>query len=358
MSMIFHQFIQPLIDIHRGMSDTIHKDSELTSYHSEAVDVPIDEGVRVPLNPEASARRCNGCCVTLAIAAVVTPMILLIRQHVFSDLEYRGLGYQKITVAGSSCLDGSPAVYYKKEPPNNTFSGIVHLHGGGWCNTVLLCAKRATTPLGSSKSYPEVSNIPDSYGSSSLFNSFPTWNHYSVSYCNGGSWLHPTLGKATLENTLQMIVAKNDRILFTGCSAGGLGVVHACDWVAKRFPNTRFLCLNDASLFFGDMSKMIDYHAGDVTHTDGADIILQNDRMLTVTDIFDWDFTTSHTCRQNEDFCTADEMRSKRSRLEILKRLEDRVWWTSEGHHCRLGGLEVPKSLRSRIIQDLNVTHD
>ena len=75
----------------------------------------------------------------------------------------------------------------------------------------------------------------------------------------------------------------------------------------------------------------------------------QNDKILTMTDIFDWDFTTSDACQHNKHSCTADEMRSKRSSLEILQKLEGRVWWTSTGQHCRLGG-DVPKAWRRRMI--------
>ena len=264
--------------------------------------------------------------------------------------------YRRTVVADSSCLDGSPAVFYKREPNINTFTGIVHLQGGGWCDTDASCAIRSRTGLGSSLWYPAWSSNPDSYGADLLFKSFPTWNHYSVAYCNGGSWLHPALGKETLENTLKSIVPRNDRILLTGCSAGGLGVVHACRWVMQRFRDTHFLCLNDGSLFFGNMSKMIQYHGGDVSQPDGKDVIVQDDRMLTVTDVFDWDFATSQACRDNEGLCTNDELVTKQRRVAIIKRLDSRVWWSATSQHCRLGS-DMPASLRRRIILDLNVTH-
>jgi O-palmitoleoyl-L-serine hydrolase len=48
---------------------------------------------------------------------------------------------------GAVCLDGSPPGYHLQA---GSGSWLIHLMGGGWCDTVRSCSDRRTTYLGSS----------------------------------------------------------------------------------------------------------------------------------------------------------------------------------------------------------------
>jgi hypothetical protein len=50
------------------------------------------------------------------------------------------------------CLDGSPPGYHLQPGSGaGSRSWLIHLEGGGWCDTVRSCANRSTSHLGSSK---------------------------------------------------------------------------------------------------------------------------------------------------------------------------------------------------------------
>ena len=71
-------------------------------------------------------------CVATFLCVVMSAMFYAL-MYLVAGLPSRE--YQRTVVANSSCLDGSPAVFYRREPNINTFTGIVHLQGGGWCDT-------------------------------------------------------------------------------------------------------------------------------------------------------------------------------------------------------------------------------
>ena len=66
--------------------------------------------------------------------------------------------------SGARCLDGSPAVYYFRP---GTGSGAtkwyLHHQGGGWCESWDDCLARSKQALGSSKGYPNSTNLAGSY---------------------------------------------------------------------------------------------------------------------------------------------------------------------------------------------------
>ncbi|XP_019098423.1 PREDICTED: pectin acetylesterase 5-like [Camelina sativa] len=52
---------------------------------------------------------------------------------------------------GAFCLDGSlPGYHFHEGSGSGSQSWLVHLEGGGWCNTIASCSARAMTKLGSS----------------------------------------------------------------------------------------------------------------------------------------------------------------------------------------------------------------
>ena len=132
--------------------------------------------------------------------------------------------FVKQTVHGSSCLDGTTSAFYASN--RSSAIAIVHLQGGGWCETDIECLYRASTDLGSSSEYPKYSWNPDPHATNALFTTFSEWKHFVIPYCDGGSWLGDD--RRALRLTLERIVEYGvSTILLTGCSAGGLAVVHS-----------------------------------------------------------------------------------------------------------------------------------
>jgi len=253
-------------------------------------------------------------------------------------------------VNGTHCLDGSPAAYYARVQRRSTFA-VVHLQGGGWCFSDDECLRRSKTNLGTSSSYQaRTAVVPDLYGAGQLMQRFSEFSHYVVNYCDGGSWLGTVTsprnglhlsGRNTLNATMHDIVSHNprlSRILFTGCSAGGLGVVHACAWVSREFPDITFKCVHDGSLFFGDMVAMKTYHNSALSPT-LEDIVTSSETsaVFSVTDVWDWDFFTSDECKKDVETCSVAEQYHIAQRAELLERVKAPKWITRVGHHCQLG---------------------
>lgn len=178
---------------------------------------------------------------------------------------------QKITVTNAAaknavCNDGSPAVYYfrpgKGSGANNW---VIFLSGGGLCYSVESCTERKidSPALMSSKGYPStfVGNgvLSDlSAKNPDLFNA----NQVAIPYCSSDLWSgdreksNSTGGfefrgikivrtiVSELRNTKGLSTA--DRILFSGTSAGGIGVMVHLDWLSAQFPSAQVRGVNDA----------------------------------------------------------------------------------------------------------------
>lgn len=213
------------------------------------------------------------------------------------------------------------------------------------------CEARASTPLGSSRSYPEELAWPDPYATLALFTEFDDFDHYVFLYCDGSSWSSPD-GTHILRQSMERVMRATpyESVVLTGCSAGGLAVIYACEWVREAYPDTPIMCMHDGSLFFGDMSAMLHYHNGTTPRgrTDAVDVLLDGLPILTITDKWDWDWTTSASCKRDPSQCTALELHTRRKRSDIIASLPYRVWATNESHHCRLGG-SVPPTLTTHL---------
>lgn len=58
---------------------------------------------------------------------------------------------QNAKAKGALCLDGSlPGYHFQKGFGSGSTSWVLHIEGGGWCDTVSSCSSRKMTPLGSS----------------------------------------------------------------------------------------------------------------------------------------------------------------------------------------------------------------
>ena len=180
---------------------------------------------------------------------------------------------KKITVPNASarqavCNDGSPAVYYFRQGTGSGSNNwIVFLAGGGFCYSVESCHERMldTPELMTSKGKPATfvgngilsdlaAQNPD------FFNA----NHVAIPYCSSDLWSgdrekSSATGGYKFRGLKIVRAIINDlrragnnplfnakRILFSGTSAGGIGVMVHLDWLAAQFPAAEVRGVNDA----------------------------------------------------------------------------------------------------------------
>ncbi len=178
---------------------------------------------------------------------------------------------QKITVPNASarqavCNDGSPAVYYFRQGKGSGSNNwVIFLSGGGLCYSVESCNERKinSPELMSSKGYPSTfvgngvlsdlaANNPD------FFNA----NQVAIPYCSSDLWSGDReKSNATGEYEFRGIkivriivnelrntkgLSSANRILFSGTSAGGIGVMVHLDWLSAQFPAAEVRGVNDA----------------------------------------------------------------------------------------------------------------
>ncbi|HEY7162489.1 MAG TPA: pectin acetylesterase-family hydrolase, partial [Acidobacteriota bacterium] len=178
---------------------------------------------------------------------------------------------QKITVQNAAnkqavCNDGSPAVYYfrpGKGPGTNNW--VIFLSGGGLCYSVESCNERKinSPELMSSKGYPSTFIGNGVLSDQSAKNpDFFNANQVAIPYCSSDLWSgdheksNATGGfefrgikiVRTIINELRNTkgLSSADHILFSGTSAGGIGVMVHLDWLALQFPSAQVRGVNDA----------------------------------------------------------------------------------------------------------------
>ncbi|XP_058215159.1 pectin acetylesterase 5-like isoform X2 [Rhododendron vialii] len=142
---------------------------------------------------------------------------------------------------GPLCLDGSlPGYHFQKGFGSGSHNWVLHIEGGGWCDSIESCSSRMRTALGSSKymgSQVEFAGIlsPESSQNPDFFN----WNKVKIRYCDGGSFAgHPE---------------SEFKALLSGCSAGGLATLIHCDDFHEILPKTATVkCLADAGFFLNE----------------------------------------------------------------------------------------------------------
>jgi len=161
---------------------------------------------------------------------------------------------------GAVCLDGSPGGYYHRPgTADGAQKWIIHMQGGGYCTSEADCANRATSTLGSSKSWPNVLEGSPLCcydggflsGDPNINPLFYNWNLAFLGYCDGtffsGNRDQPIdrgnqklyfSGKKILD-AIAMDLLKNaglanaQEIIVTGCSAGGVATyMHLDQWRA------------------------------------------------------------------------------------------------------------------------------
>ncbi|KAK7356236.1 hypothetical protein VNO80_15504 [Phaseolus coccineus] len=166
---------------------------------------------------------------------------------------------------GAVCLDGTlPGYHLDRGFGSGADSWLVHLEGGGWCNTIRNCVYRKNTRRGSSKFMENqipftgiLSNKPEE--NPDFFN----WNRVKLRYCDGASFSGDgedesaqlqfrgqKIWLAAMEELMSKGMQKANQALLSGCSAGGLASIIHCDEFRSLFPeSSKVKCLSDAGFF-------------------------------------------------------------------------------------------------------------
>ncbi|CAL4951103.1 unnamed protein product [Urochloa decumbens] len=168
---------------------------------------------------------------------------------------------------GAVCLDGSPPGYHMQTGSGaGSRSWLIHLQGGGWCDTVRSCSSRSMNYLGSSKFMQRQINFTGILSNDPALNpDFYSWNRVLVRYCDGASFAGDSqhedgnstlffrgrrIWEAVLDELMQKGLSQSKQALLTGCSAGGLATLLHCDDFRARFPQeVTVKCFPDAGFF-------------------------------------------------------------------------------------------------------------
>ncbi|KAH7514458.1 pectin acetylesterase 5 isoform X1 [Ziziphus jujuba] len=186
---------------------------------------------------------------------------------------------------GALCLDGSvPGYHFQKGFGSGAHNWLLHIEGGGWCNTIASCSLRKNTPLGSSKYMERQVRFSGILSRDSSENpDFFNWNKVKIRYCDGASlagrpeselkngdklfFRGQIIWESLMDELLSIGMSKAKQALLSGCSAGGLATLIHCDDFRKLLPkNATVKCLADAGFFldeidvFGNHTMRSFYH--------------------------------------------------------------------------------------------------
>nr|XP_018676315.1 PREDICTED: pectin acetylesterase 9 isoform X5 [Musa acuminata subsp. malaccensis] len=168
---------------------------------------------------------------------------------------------------GAVCLDGSPPAYHLHEGlGSGARNWLLQFEGGGWCNDVASCAARSKTRRGSTRYMNKLEVFSGILSNDSTANpDFYDWNRVKLRYCDGASFggdsefLNSTtalyfrgqrIWKAIVLDLLPKGLIQADKVLLSGCSAGGLATFLHCDDLTRFVPETATVkCISDAGFF-------------------------------------------------------------------------------------------------------------
>ncbi|THU55159.1 hypothetical protein C4D60_Mb11t03620 [Musa balbisiana] len=168
---------------------------------------------------------------------------------------------------GAVCLDGSPPAYHIHGGlGSGARNWLLQFEGGGWCNDVASCAARSKTRRGSTRYMNKLEVFSGILSNDSTTNpDFYDWNRVKLRYCDGASFggdsefLNSTtalyfrgqrIWKAIVLDLLPKGLIQADKVLLSGCSAGGLASFLHCDDLTRFVPETATVkCMSDAGFF-------------------------------------------------------------------------------------------------------------
>uniref|UniRef100_A0A5B7BBU3 Pectin acetylesterase n=1 Tax=Davidia involucrata TaxID=16924 RepID=A0A5B7BBU3_DAVIN len=201
---------------------------------------------------------------------------------------------------GAFCLDGStPGYHLRRGFGSGSDSWVLHIEGGGWCNTIESCSLRKKTALGSSKYMDRQVQFAGILSRDSSQNpDFFNWNKVKIRYCDGGSFAGrpesefkngtklffrgQLIWEALMDELLSIGLSNARQALLSGCSAGGLATLIHCDDFREILPRgANVKCLADAGFFLKEKdiagNHTIESFYHDVVHLQGVTKSLEKD---------------------------------------------------------------------------------
>uniref|UniRef100_A0A452YTP9 Pectin acetylesterase n=1 Tax=Aegilops tauschii subsp. strangulata TaxID=200361 RepID=A0A452YTP9_AEGTS len=138
--------------------------------------------------------------------------------------------------------------------------------GGGWCNDAPSCAARAGTRRGSTRLMSKLEVFSGVLSNDPARNpDFYNWNRVKLRYCDGGSFAGDSefrngssviymrgqrIWDAIIADLLTKGLAKAEKVLLSGCSAGGLATFFHCDNLGELLGGVATVkCMSDAGFF-------------------------------------------------------------------------------------------------------------
>lgn len=169
------------------------------------------------------------------------------------------------------CNDGSPSAYYfRRGWGTGRHRWVIHLQGGGMCVNVEMCKERSASKpkMMTSRGLP-LQRVGSGIQSSSPRENpdFYSANHVYVHYCSSDLWSGDReatresggwhfrgarIVRAVIDDLINPAITSSPNladateVLFSGGSAGGVGVMVHLDWLAERLPHAKVRGLNDA----------------------------------------------------------------------------------------------------------------
>lgn len=158
-------------------------------------------------------------------------------------------------------MDGSPAGFYYSPPPSHSSNlWVIHLDGGGACFTEESCKLRAKTSKGSSNYWPKTRKGSNEWSDDPQTNpDFYMGHHVLIPYCSGDchtgqrkvpsknpdTWGFYFSGHLNFRLIIQYLAdsmgfVDAQYVLFTGNSAGGLGVFSNINWLYDEIKQARY----------------------------------------------------------------------------------------------------------------------
>ena len=185
---------------------------------------------------------CVACLVILAVIAAETAAAPKLQLYLLDTKEY----------PRAICNDGSPSGFYFQPATTKPNNWILHLEGGWWCWDDKTCVGRANSSPGmvSSKTWPSTRSPGGIFNVNAQ--DFPEWagaNLVYMPYCTSDAWAGdgegvvngtqwPFRGRAVVDAVFTTLFGrlKTDapqEVLFSGCSAGGQGLLYNVDQAHK-----------------------------------------------------------------------------------------------------------------------------
>ncbi|KAK9671352.1 hypothetical protein RND81_12G024100 [Saponaria officinalis] len=175
---------------------------------------------------------------------------------------------------GAFCLDGSlPGYHFRHGFGSGSNNWVLHIEGGGWCDSITSCSFRKTTALGSSNHMERQVRFSGVLSHDPAQNpDFFNWNKVKIRYCDGASFAGHSnnefdngrngtnlffrgqlIWEALMNELLEIGMTNAEQALLSGCSAGGLATMIHCDDFRAKLPNAAAVkCLADASFFLNE----------------------------------------------------------------------------------------------------------